>query len=697
LLTDGQQVATFLSTGGQQANPRRSAVVIDEQRLEDLERRMQRIERELAPQLALRARATTTPPPTASAPPPRPPRIEPVRQAPAPRQADLEQLLGGRVLAWVGGAAVVAGLALLLALGISRGWIGEGARTLLAGALSLALLGAGVWLHERRGHAQAARAAAAAGICGLFMTWTVATAVYDLLPSGGGLTLAFATGALATVLALRWSSPLMGGLGVAGAIFAPVLVGAPGTTTTIAFEAIAVASAVAVLLRARWDWLMLTLFVLSAPQWLIWLFEARSVTEVVLVPCVFGALYAAAALGFELRAPSERLRTASTLVLALNALTLAVAGWFRLRGLGHHDLGLLWLALLAAAHVVAGLAARRSPRVTSEIGLVCLTLAVLLADVAFSLTVGGPARTAGFAVGGVVFALLARRENNGRDGILSQYGLGGHIAVSAIQALHDVTGSGSTPGTVGGLVAVAAGCLVSARLAEQGNHASRIALDALGLAAVAGIAALTLDGAALTVAWAAQAVALAKIGARRDDEVARTAAFVHLLAAGLYAVVDQAPPGALISGAGDLRAAVIGAAAVGVAAGACAIALRASDPARRVLTLAVPGVALYLASIAVVTLSPAALDGGAVQQGQLQLSALWSITGVAGLILGLRRGSRTTRLGAFGLLGLAAGKVFLYDLAALTSVYRVGSFLGLGLLLLVGALAYQRMRPQVTA
>jgi uncharacterized membrane protein len=84
-----------------------------------------------------------------------------------------------------------------------------------------------------------------------------------------------------------------------------------------------------------------------------------------------------------------------------------------------------------------------------------------------------------------------------------------------------------------------------------------------------------------------------------------------------------------------------------------------------------------------------------VQQGQLQLSALWSITGVAGLIVGLRRRSRAMRLGAFALLALAAAKVFLYDLAALTSIYRVGSFLALGLLLLVGAFAFQRMRPEV--
>src|SRR3954468_20629524 len=146
---------------------------------------------------------------------------------------DFEQVLGGKVLAWVGAVAVVAGFALLFAMGVSQGWIGEGARTLMAAGVSLGLLLAGVWLHERRGHAQAARAAAATGICGLFMAATVATAVYHLMPTVAGLGLAFATGAVATVLALRWSSPLMGGLGVAGAVFAPALVGAPGTTTTI--------------------------------------------------------------------------------------------------------------------------------------------------------------------------------------------------------------------------------------------------------------------------------------------------------------------------------------------------------------------------------------------------------------------------------------------------------------------------------
>ena len=58
----------------------------------------------------------------------------------------------------------------------------------------------------------------------------------------------------------------------------------------------------------------------------------------------------------------------------------------------------------------------------------------------------------------------------------------------------------------------------------------------------------------------------------------------------------------------------------------------------------------------------------------------------------LRR--RRVRVAALALLGLAAGKVFLFDLTTLTPMARVGSFRGVGLLLLVGAFAYQRLRPE---
>ncbi len=72
---------------------------------------------------------------------------------------------------------------------------------------------------------------------------------------------------------------------------------------------------------------------------------------------------------------------------------------------------------------------------------------------------------------------------------------------------------------------------------------------------------------------------------------------------------------------------------------------------------------------------------------------MWGLVGLAGLIVGLRRGSAPIRIGALSLLLLSVGKVFLYDLSTLTSIYRVISCIVLGLLLLAGAFAYQRMRP----
>jgi uncharacterized membrane protein len=79
------------------------------------------------------------------------------------------------------------------------------------------------------------------------------------------------------------------------------------------------------------------------------------------------------------------------------------------------------------------------------------------------------------------------------------------------------------------------------------------------------------------------------------------------------------------------------------------------------------------------------------------LSAFWAGAGLIALFWGLLRDERSRRVGGLTLLSLALAKVFLYDLAALESIYRVVSFVALGVLLLVAAFAYQRIRPSVTA
>jgi uncharacterized membrane protein len=93
----------------------------------------------------------------------------------------LSDLIGGRVLAWIGGLAVVLAIILFLGLAISHGWIDEPARVMLAGVASIALLAGGCWLHGHRGRTEAARTMVGAGTAGLFATLTVAGTLYSLV------------------------------------------------------------------------------------------------------------------------------------------------------------------------------------------------------------------------------------------------------------------------------------------------------------------------------------------------------------------------------------------------------------------------------------------------------------------------------------------------------------------------------------
>ena len=67
---------------------------------------------------------------------------------------------------------------------------------------------------------------------------------------------------------------------------------------------------------------------------------------------------------------------------------------------------------------------------------------------------------------------------------------------------------------------------------------------------------------------------------------------------------------------------------------------------------------------------------------------------IGAVIVGLVRRQARVRLAGLALLGVAIAKVWTYDLAELDELVRVLSFVGLGILLLVGSFAYARIRPE---
>jgi uncharacterized membrane protein len=753
-----------------------------------------------------------------------------------PDRESVEDLLGGRVLAWVGGLAVLIGVVFLFAMAASRGWIGEGARVALGALASTVLIVAGIWLHERRGRTDAALAALATGVSAMFVTITVAAQVYDLVPDLLAIAMAVATGAVAAALAVRWESRVIGALGILGALVAPVLAGADPEGASVAILFVALASAAGVLLRQRWDWLGLAAFAVSVPQWGVYLFDGAGPVEAIVTLSAFGGLGIALAVGHDIRARAESIRPSSAFLLALNALIVSGAGWLALETMGEPGLGKAWLVAVAAAHVAVGLAAPRLARVSHDLGLLSLVLGVLVGNVAFGLIADGVVLTAGWSASAVGFAVLARRYGRARDAALLDApaprhgldrdaglidaGLGGHIALALIHTLavdapvaNAADGGTLSAAGAAGIVVLSAACLVSGRLAGPDRFAWRAALDALGLAALAYLTGLVLDGPALAFAWiaeagallalahrirdrvagwaslgflalaavqvlgvvvpleslhtgvadpvpslaalgafaagviaagrllpawlvegraahlrivldnagitacfyltvllldgapltaalAAEGVVLALLSRRFRDQATGAVAVVFLGAAALHGMVVSAPPVSLVTGLADPLDALVALGAVAAAAIAGAGSLEPLHPRMRPALLGAAGVtALYLASGLVVTPfeSGDAVDSAllsAHQQGQMVLSVFWALAGVGVLVTGLQRDLHALRVAGLALLGVTVAKVFLFDLATLSSMYRVVSFIGLGLLLLAGAFVWQRLRPR---
>jgi uncharacterized membrane protein len=210
-----------------------------------------------------------------------------------------------------------------------------------------------------------------------------------------------------------------------------------------------------------------------------------------------------------------------------------------------------------------------------------------------------------------------------------------------------------------------------------------IALSAIGLA-------LALSGPALVSGWAVEAVLLAWLARMTNDERASFGSLVFLGLAGVHVLTFEAPPSALANGLEHHARGLIGIALVAVAAGLSSrLVVGRLLPWRETLEVAASIAVVYFGSVGIVDAATSK------QSGQLLLSAFWAVTGLVALVVGLLRDRHRLRLGGLTLLCVAVGKLFLVDLATLESIYRVGSFIAVGLLLIAGAFAYQRVRRGV--
>ncbi|HEY6732090.1 MAG TPA: DUF2339 domain-containing protein [Solirubrobacterales bacterium] len=523
---------------------------------------------------------------------------------------EFERLFGGRVLAWIGAFATLLGIVFLLRSAVDSSWFTEEIRTLMAAFGSLALLVLGVWLHERKGQLEAARVAVAVAIPGLYATTVVATQTYDLIPPVIGLEAAALIGVIGVAIAVRWSSMLVGSVGILGALAAPMLTGTAGEGGSIAFVALALAAGVGVLLWQRWNWLALGAFAVSAPQLISWIYESGFIVFegetnpsepallVLAVLAGFWGLYAAAAFGYELRARGEeKLPVSSWLLLLCSSVFIFVAGCIVV---GEDSALALnaWIFGFAAAHLLLGGAAIRFG-VHREIGSLLTAGGIALGSIGLANAFDGPMLVAIWSAMATALAYMATQVDRGPAPALS--------------------------------------------------NAQRLLFTAFGFLGLA---------------------------------------IVHML-------VVEAPPTAIVEGVDDLGSSLVAIVSCAGAAFACWYWGREIEPrAATVVGFVSAAGFVYLGSVSIIDVIGANVAGEAREIGQAWLSAFWTATGLGAVVWGMVRRSPSMRLGGLALLMVAIAKVWTYDLSELEELARALSFVALGLLLLAGAFAYQRFKPE---
>lgn len=248
---------------------------------------------------------------------------------------------------------------------------------------------------------------------------------------------------------------------------------------------------------------------------------------------------------------------------------------------------------------------------------------------------------------------------------------------------------------------VLVGAFVLGRPREDLLH--RITYLGLALTFVTVAIPLQLKASYLTVAWAAESAALIWSGVAARERRMRVYGLALLLIAALKAVfLDLSPLDRPEIFWQNLRM-LSGLAIVAASAFSACFLMRAKEHLSREETKVVAWLvgianlyALIFLSVGIWQHLEAALPvAGRENAQQLTLSVFWCVYSLAGVSVGFWRKVRAARLFALGLLFISIIKVFTYDLRYLEQPYRIISFFGLGLILLVVSLLYTRFEERL--
>ncbi|HVT60071.1 MAG TPA: DUF2339 domain-containing protein [Thermoanaerobaculia bacterium] len=452
----------------------------------------------------------------------------------APRHAALEELLGVRLLLWVGAAALALAGAFLVKISFERGWISPSVRVAAGVAFGVVLLALGDRL--RATASGVAQALSAAGIADLFTCFLAASSLYHLVSPAVGFTLMALTTAVGVGLSLR-QGPIVAVIGLIGGLLTPALIrtAQPSARNLFAYLLLLSAGLLAVARRRGW-WPLAAATLAGGLLWtLAWLAGPFRTADGPWLSLFLVAMAGAALVMGAPPPPARGHAPAASAVLAAITLAAALAGTALVAGASGYSSGeWAFVGLLAAG----SLALAWCDSLYAGHGWVALaTVTALLAAWGGSLSAGAAPRflataAAGAALfGGAGWAgalasggALWRRVGRGKPphpGWWAALSGSGALAVFVL-AWGDTRGVAGVPqdgwggaALVLALLYLAAAVPVARRRSARRELETALAALAVAVTSFVSLAApLELHDEWLSVAWALETTALVWLAGR---------------------------------------------------------------------------------------------------------------------------------------------------------------------------------------
>ena len=649
----------------------------------------------------------------------------PTTESAPPPGLGLEQRIGARWSTWVGVVAILFAASFFVKWSIENNLIGPRARLGLGLAVGLALLGAGLALHRRRDVPYLSEGLSGLGLGLCHLSLFAGYAYYDLLQVGSAFALMFIVTVLGSGVAVVTERQVTAVLALLGGLLTPILLartepnerGLLGYLVVLDLLVLAIARfrTWRALNRLAWAGTVLLL----APGLTRQPEAEYPVARLVLLSLLF-LLFLLTPLAREWSQGLRR-REVDLLIVAGTAAGYFWAVYVTLEAWRPSLEAPAAMALAILYTVLAGLYRRRVADDDATVG-VLLSLACVFLTLAMPLALKGPWITVAWAAEGAVLLSVAPR-------LMTPVAVWGGTAAIFLAAIRVVSVDkwGSAHWTpvwnvtflahlLTVIAIVIAGQLALALRPEQLRRLSREGLRST-LWVTASVTLSVLLWREPSGLWPAGLLTAQLLALGFLSRLVPSPAFAVVVPlAGLTALArtigaddTMARQAAENLGNAYLCMRVLACAALAVA-GSCLAGSgvsRHAGPVGRAVSGAAGLMLLFVLSQAWTRYQDAPLRGARVTRRslfageirwktQVGLSVLWTLYAAATLAWGFIRRSTALRYAALGLFGLVIVKVFIVDLASVKTLYRMLSFLILGVVLLLVGLLYQKSsRPAV--